>query len=83
MCQGTRLHCAVNSDHAEQKGSSVKIVNNQGTETSEAATVMAYYRRPTESMQDFYAQLKQLDPESKRELAVGAAKELGWTLVDQ
>ena len=59
-----------------------KIIDNTGTEASEAKTIMVYFgRKPDQGVAELHAELKALTPESKTELACGAAKELGWTVV--
>lgn len=58
----------------------MKITDDTGKVTSESAAIGRYFRQPTESVSDIMNQIKQLTPESKTELAIGAAKELGWTV---
>ena len=53
--------------------------DNNGSVVGETAVIAKYFRKPEETMANFSAQLKELDAESKTELAVGAARELGWT----
>jgi hypothetical protein len=58
------------------------IHNKDGNEVSEAAVLMAYFgRKSGQSLGDFHAELKALTPEDKHELAIGAAKELGFEVV--
>ena len=49
---------------------------------SDAAVLAAYFRLPNQSSQAFLSELKALSPEDKRELVLGAAKELGCTVAD-
>ena len=55
--------------------------DGNGAVVGETAVIAKYFRKPGETMAEFAAQLKALDAESKTELAVGAAKELGWTAI--
>ena len=57
-----------------------KITDNTGKEVSEGSVVMAYFRKPGQSATEFFTELKALTPEDKTELAIGAAKELGYTV---
>ena len=58
------------------------IIDNNGKETSEASAIKRYFGQPEgQTLQEFMAELKALTPEDKTELACGAAKELGWTVV--
>lgn len=60
----------------------MKIVDNNGKETSETAAIKAFFgMRPEQKLNDFMQELKELTPAAKTELAVGAAKELGWTVI--
>ncbi len=57
------------------------IINNEGREVSQAAALKAYFgQKPEQSLTDFMNEVKALTPEAKDELAIGAAKELGWTV---
>lgn len=58
-----------------------KFKNNSNSEVSEVSAIMAYFRQAGESVSQFNEQLKQLSAADKTELAIGAAKELGWTPV--
>ncbi len=58
-----------------------KIIDNEGKEVSESAVIAKYFRKQDEKLADFMAQLKALSPADKTELAVGAAKELGYSVV--
>ena len=60
----------------------MKIKDHTGKEQSEGATIAAYFRKTdgSETVSQFFAQLKELTPEAKTELAIGAAKELKWTI---
>ena len=56
----------------------MKITDNTGKVLSEASVTMAYFgRREGQSLQSFMDEVRQLTPESKQELAIGAAKALG------
>jgi hypothetical protein len=51
--------------------------------TTQAAVLKRYFGLlPEQTLAGFTAELKQLDPKDKKELAVAAAKELGLTLKD-
>jgi len=55
-----------------------KIIGKDGKETSEAAVLRTYFGlKEGQKLTDFMAEVKALTPESKTELALGAAKELG------
>lgn len=57
------------------------IKDNTGTVKSEAATLKTYFgAHPGQTLSEFMTECKALTPESKTELAIGAAKELGWTV---
>ena len=58
----------------------MQIKDKDGNPKSAGATLMAYFRKQDETLVQFNDQLKELTPESKEELAIGAAKELGWTV---
>lgn len=51
---------------------------HDGSIVGETSAMAAYFRKPDESMQVFSEQLKKLSAEDKTELAMGAAKEMGW-----
>lgn len=60
-----------------------KIIRDEtGTIKGESVTLMRYFKPADQSASAFNEELKQLTPESKTELALGAAKELGWTVSD-
>jgi hypothetical protein len=60
-----------------------KIIDANGKETSEAGALKGYFGlQPGQSLAGFMAEVKQLTPEDKTELAVGAAKALGWSVVE-
>lgn len=60
----------------------MQIISPDGTVRTEAAAIQAYFgRQPGQSLSDFMKEIKELSPEGKTELAVGAAKELGWKVV--
>lgn len=52
-----------------------------GEVVSEVAVITEYFRKPSETVKDFYEQLKKLSPADKTELANGAAIELGYESV--
>lgn len=55
---------------------------NSNNETKgETSAIIAYFKRNDESVAQFSEQLKKLSPADKTELAIGTAKELGWTEV--
>ena len=57
------------------------IKNNNNEVVSEAVALKAYFGfAPEQKLADFMAEVKALTPEAKTELAVGAAKELGWSV---
>ena len=58
-----------------------KFINNEGKEVGETSVLAAYFRKKDESLSEFSAQVKILSESDKTELAIGAAKELGWQLV--
>jgi hypothetical protein len=51
-----------------------------GNSKTTAATLMAFFRKPEQTVSEFSAELKALQPEEKQELAVGAANEMGWII---
>lgn len=59
-----------------------KIIDGNGKEISEASAIKAYFgTKQGQSLQEFMAELKALTLEDKTELAVGAARELGYHVV--
>lgn len=58
-----------------------KILDQNGTEQSRMATIGRYFRLPNEGTMDFMKGCTALTDEDKEELALGAAKEMGWTVV--
>lgn len=61
----------------------MKIIDNTGKEVSEAAVIKSYFgMRPAQTVGEFMTEIKALTPESKTELALGAAKELGYTTLE-
>lgn len=59
----------------------MNITDNNGKVVSEAAAIKAYFGlQPGQGLPQFMAELKSLSSQDKTELAVGAAKELGWTV---
>lgn len=59
----------------------IKIIDNNGKEISEAGAIKAYFgKKDEQNLSMFMDELKQLTPEAKTKLAIGAAKELGWTV---
>ena len=56
------------------------IKDETGTVKAHITVAAKYFRRETETLKDFNEQWKQLDEASKEELAVGATKELGYTV---
>ena len=65
----------------KKKKKTMKIIDNNGKETSGASVLKAYFgMKPDQKLQDFMTEIKALAPEDKDELVVGAAKELGWTV---
>lgn len=54
---------------------------HDGSVVGEVSVLATYFRKADESMQNFSEQLKKLSEGDKTELAVGAAKELGWEVV--
>ena len=58
----------------------MSIMHN-GKQISEISAIMAYFgRKPGQSLSEFNDEVKKLSPESKTELAIGAAKELGYSI---
>lgn len=62
---------------------SAKFKGPGGEECGESIPLMKYFRLEGQSIQSFNEELKKLSPADKTELAIGAAKELGFTLVSQ
>ena len=58
----------------------VTFKNTNNETVGELTVIAAYFRRKDESLSDFSKQCKILSPVDKTELAVGAAKEMGWTV---
>lgn len=56
------------------------IIDADGKSLPEATAIARYFRNG-ETVREFHAQIQALDPESKTELAIGAAKELGLRVV--
>lgn len=56
------------------------IKDNNGVVVGELTTISKYFRKEGETLSDFNAQCKALTTADKTELAVGAAKEMGWTV---
>lgn len=58
----------------------MEIKDQTGAVKSEAAALRQYFGlHPGQTLSEFMTEIKALTPEAKTELAVGAAKELGWT----
>lgn len=58
-----------------------KITDNTGKVTSEAAAIMNYFgKKPGQTLSEFMTEVRALTPADKTELAIGACKELGWTV---
>lgn len=55
--------------------------DGDGKVVGEVAVIARYFRRQEETLGDMSAQIKVLTPEAKTELAVGAAKELGFECI--
>ena len=58
------------------------IHDNTNKPVSRYAVIAKYFRKQDETLSDFNGQLKKLTEADKDELAMGAAKELGYTIVD-
>ena len=54
------------------------FINTEGKEVSEASVLSTYFRKQGQTVSEFYAEVKALTPEAKTELAIGAARELGF-----
>lgn len=64
-----------------KNATSVTILDASGKSVSEAAAIRSYFgMRPGDKLADFMAEVKKLSPESKTELAIGAAQKLGYTV---
>lgn len=72
-----RNECITNT----QTETMAKIIKDQnGNVVSNLACIAKYFRKQSESLADFNGQCKALSPEDREELAIGAAKELGYTV---
>ena len=61
----------------------MKIVDNAGKDVSEAVAIKNYFGvRPGDNATGFMKEIKDLTPSAKTELAQGAAKELGYSVVE-
>lgn len=58
------------------------IKNHEGKEVGQLTVLAAYFRKSDETISQFSEQCKKLSPQDKEELALGAAKELGWMVVE-
>lgn len=57
------------------------IKDTTGKTTSEASAIMQYFgKKEGQTLSEFMTEVRQLTPESKTELAIGACKELGWSV---
>lgn len=65
----------------KEKQMPAKFKNNDGKEVGEATVLVNYFRKSDETMSQFSEQLKALSAKDKTELALGAAKELGYEVV--
>lgn len=61
----------------------ILIKDETGEVKSQIVALMRYFKRASETTAEFNNQLKQLTPEDKEELAIGAAKEMGWSVSNQ
>jgi len=60
-----------------------RIIDTNGKEVSEAAAMKTYFGlAPEQTLSGFMAEVKALTPEAKTELALGAAKNLGYTITE-
>ncbi len=60
-----------------------RIIGNDAKEISEAGVIRQYFgMQPNQKLAEFMAEVKQLTPEGKTELALGAAKELKLAVVE-
>lgn len=60
----------------------MKITDASGHEVPRITTISRYFRRESDTLQSFNAEIKALSDADKDELARGAAKELGYTVQD-
>ena len=60
---------------------SIKIVNKEGADVPRMVTIARYFRKPDETVSQFQEGCKGLSEADKDELAIGAAKELGYEVV--
>jgi hypothetical protein len=52
-----------------------------GTNQSDVKVLMAYFgKQEGQTVSEFMAEVKELTPDGKSELAIGAAHELGWSV---
>jgi hypothetical protein len=59
------------------------ILDNSGKAQSEIMVLKTYFGlQPEQKLGDFMIECKALSAEAKTELAIGASKELGWTIQD-
>ena len=56
--------------------------DNNNKIVGEITVIAAYFRRPDETLSQFMAQLKPLTAADKTELAIGVAKEMGWSVTN-
>jgi hypothetical protein len=59
------------------------ITNTVGEQVSYMGTIGKYFRHADEKVADFMNGCKALTLQDKEELAVGAAREMGWTVTEQ
>lgn len=59
----------------------MKIIGPDNKEISYMAVIAKYFRMAHESVSDIGQQIRALTPSDKEELALGAAKELGYTVL--
>lgn len=60
----------------------MKIIDNDGKEVGMAVVIAKYFRKPDETTAQFMTAMKGLSIDDKTELARGAAKELGYEVVE-
>ena len=58
----------------------MNITKTDGTPATVLGTLATYFRKTDETLQDFKKQVDQLSIADREGLAIGAAKELGWTV---
>jgi hypothetical protein len=58
----------------------VVIRDTSNTVQSQTAALTKFFRRSEETVANFAGQIKALGEDGKQELAIGAAKCLGWTV---